>query len=317
MATYAYSISTDFPNQKVAADCLTQEIEDSSITSATLQSIDVAVSAPDNCDIIFDTTLSSEDETTLDGIVAAHQGEPLPVFPTIDLTASTWRLVGSCDPDVAMMQLKQDVEGAEFLWMENAIDGTKVVLFRQSSGSHPVFVMKNAAGTKLIRFAPNGESYVDCPGGFGIGTTSPDSNYAVDIVGEVNTDTGYRVGDTVLVNVNRDLVNARTASFGSEYANGSQAGPSYTIDWNNGQKQTITLTGNITSLTLSAPPGVGNFLLRIVQCPVGSRTITWPGSVKWPGGTAPVLTTAGNAEDIVTFYYNGTNYYGVASLNFA
>jgi len=30
-----------------------------------------------------------------------------------------------------------------------------------------------------------------------------------------------------------------------------------------------------------------------------------------------VLTTDANAEDIITFYYNGTDYYGVGSLNFA
>lgn len=317
MATYTYSISTDFPNQKVAVDTLTKEIEDSDISSATLEYIDAGVSAPDNCDIVFDVALSATDETTLDGIVAAHQGDPLPTFPTVSVTASTWRLEGSCDAGVSMMQLHQDNESGEFLQMENAVDGTKVVQFRQTSGGHPILNMRNASGTKLVKFAPNGESYVDTPDGFGIGTTTPDPTYAVDIVGEVNTDTGYRVGDTVLVNVNRDVLNARTASFGSEYSNGSQSGPSYTIDWNNGQKQTITLAGNITTLTLTAPAGVGNFLLRIVQDATGSRTITWPSSVKWPGGTAPTLSSGPNQEDIVTFYYNGTNYYGVASLNFA
>ena len=88
------------------------------------------------------------------------------------------------------------------------------------------------------------------------------------------------------------------------------------MNWNNGQKQRITLTGNVT-LTFTAPAGVGNFLLRVIQGPVGNRLVTWPASVRWPGGTAPTLSTAANAVDIVTFYYNGTNYYGVASLNFA
>jgi len=317
MATYTYSISTDFPNQKVAVDSLTKEIEDSDISSATLQYIDVAVSAPDNCDIVFDVALSPTDETTLDGLVAAHQGEPLPVFPTVNVDAATWRLEGSCDPGIAMMQLYQQNESGEFLQMENSIDQTKVIQFRQTSGGHPLLNLRNASGTKLVQFAPNGEAFVDTPQGFGIGTTTPDPSYAVDIVGEVNTDTGYRIGDTIILNVNRDLVNARTASFGSEYNNGSQSGPSYTINWNNGQKQTITLTGNITSLTLTAPAGVGNFLLRIVQDATGGRTITWPGSVKWAGGTAPTLSTGANAEDIITFYYNGTSYYGVGSLNFA
>jgi hypothetical protein len=315
--TYTYSISGDFPNQKVAADALEQEIEDSSITSATLEDIDVGVSAPDNCDIIFDVALSSGDETTLDGIVAAHQGDPLETFPDVNVEASTWRLVGSCDVGVAMMQLKQNNESGEFVAMENAVDGTAVVQFRQTSGGHPIFNLRNAAGTKLIRFAPNGDSYVDTPGGFGIGTTTPDPSYAVDVVGDVNTDSAYRVGGTTIITYGADVKNLVTARFDAEYSNGSQSGPSYTVDWSNGQKQTITLAGNITSLTLTAPSGVGNFLLRIVQDATGGRTITWPGTVKWAGGTAPTLTTDANAEDIITFYYNGTSYYGVGSLNFA
>ena len=42
-----------------------------------------------------------------------------------------------------------------------------------------------------------------------------------------------------------------TAAFSSEYDNG-KSGTSKTIDWNNGNKQRITLTGNCT-LTFTAP----------------------------------------------------------------
>jgi hypothetical protein len=37
----------------------------------------------------------------------------------------------------------------------------------------------------------------------------------------------------------------------------------------------------------------------------------------WPGGTAPTLSTGNNDIDIVTFYYDGTNYFGVFSLDFS
>ena len=112
------------------------------------------------------------------------------------------------------------------------------------------------------------------------------------------------------------LDGAATFTFGNEYDNGSQAGASYTLDWNNGQKQRITLTGNITTLTLTAPPGVGNFLIKIIQDGTGGRTITWPASVLWPGGTAPTLSAGGGARDIITFYYDGTDYHGQFGLNF-
>jgi len=50
----------------------------------------------------------------------------------------------------------------------------------------------------------------------------------------------------------------------------------------------------------------------------GGRTVTWPGSnILWPGGVAPSLSSAANTIDIVSFYFDGTNFYGVASLAFA
>jgi hypothetical protein len=71
---YSYNISTDFPNQKVNSDSLIIEIDASSI-SVVLEYI-LTDGASDSCDIWFESALSSAEETTLDGIVAAHQGNP-------------------------------------------------------------------------------------------------------------------------------------------------------------------------------------------------------------------------------------------------
>jgi hypothetical protein len=108
-----------------------------------------------------------------------------------------------------------------------------------------------------------------------------------------------------------------TLTYPAEFSNGN-SGTAATINWNAGQKQAITLTGNAT-FTFTAPNGVGNFIIRLVQDATGSRTVTWPtgtNGVKWVGSAAPTLTTAANAIDIVTFYWNGTNYYGSYGLNF-
>ena len=101
----------------------------------------------------------------------------------------------------------------------------------------------------------------------------------------------------------------------TEQDNGN-SGTADTIDWTTGNKQKSTLTDNCT-FTFTAPTGPCNILLRLVQDATGSRTVTWPATVKWPGGTAPTLTTTANAIDIVTFYYDGTNYNGVANLDFS
>jgi len=70
---YTYSTSSDTAGSAVSVARLTEEIENSGI-SDDLQFI---VVAGDLLDIFFDDALSSGDETTLDGLVAAHTGDPL------------------------------------------------------------------------------------------------------------------------------------------------------------------------------------------------------------------------------------------------
>jgi hypothetical protein len=70
---YAYVISTDFPNAKADPARLESEIQASTITVA-LKSI---VTEGDVCDVWFKAELSAEEQTTLDGLVAAHSGEPI------------------------------------------------------------------------------------------------------------------------------------------------------------------------------------------------------------------------------------------------
>ena len=109
--------------------------------------------------------------------------------------------------------------------------------------------------------------------------------------------------------------NADTVTFNQVVANGN-SGAAETVNWNTGSKQKTTLTANCT-FTFTAPPGVGNLVLFLTQDGTGSRTATWPGTVKWVGAAAPTLTTTAAATDIVSFIWDGTNYWGVASLNFA
>ena len=115
----------------------------------------------------------------------------------------------------------------------------------------------------------------------------------------------------------KDIQNIFLGGF-KEYDNGN-SGTAITVDWNNGAAQKLTLTGNAT-LTFTAPTGgAGNIWrirLRVIQDATGSRTVTWP-TIKWAGGSAPTLTTTASGIDIITFEYDGTNYYGVPSLNFA
>lgn len=86
------------------------------------------------------------------------------------------------------------------------------------------------------------------------------------------------------------------------------------VDWNNGNVQSVTLGGNRT-VTFANPISGGRYVLVFKQDATGSRTITWP-TIKWQGGAAPTLTTTGNKTDLITVIYDGTDYFGAASLNY-
>lgn len=136
--------------------------------------------------------------------------------------------------------------------------------------------------------------------------------------GDTNIDLELSPKGTGLVKmVAGDGFDANSHSFGdSTEVNNGDSDTADTIDWVSGNFQKSTMTNNCT-YTFTAPPVKGRFQLMLVQDATGSRTATWPVAVKWPGGTAPTLSTAANAIDIISFYYDGTNYYGVESLNFS
>ena len=109
-----------------------------------------------------------------------------------------------------------------------------------------------------------------------------------------------------------------TATFDAEYSNGS-SGSEKTVDWNNGNKQALTLTDNCT-FTFTAPTGGAcNLNLRCIQDSTGGRVAIWPGTVYSPGGkaTSLILSTAADAIDIACFFWNGSNYYATISKGFA
>ena len=87
------------------------------------------------------------------------------------------------------------------------------------------------------------------------------------------------------------------------------------INYESGQVVTATI-GGATTFTFTNPPATGKagtFTLLVTN---PTTNITWPGTVDWPGGTAPTLTTTG--LDIITFTTvdGGTIWHGmVASLD--
>ena len=74
---YTYSIATDTANAKVDSVKLTDEISASSIT-VNLNRIDTD---GDSLKVVFDTSISAGEETTLTSLIGAHDGIPYPATP--------------------------------------------------------------------------------------------------------------------------------------------------------------------------------------------------------------------------------------------
>jgi len=94
-------------------------------------------------------------------------------------------------------------------------------------------------------------------------------------------------------------------------------GTSIAWDLATGNLATVTLTGNAT---LANPTNVtpGTYIVRVTQDAVGAKTLAYGTNFKFPGGTAPVLSTVANAVDILTFInFGGTQLYLVAQKQFA
>jgi hypothetical protein len=102
-----------------------------------------------------------------------------------------------------------------------------------------------------------------------------------------------------------------SAAFGETYLAASVSG-SITVDLTDAVVQKLTMTGNITPTFAGAVSGRAcGLTLYLVQDGTGSRLVTWGGSVKWPFGSAPLLSTAANAIDIVVMesYDGGTSWF--------
>jgi hypothetical protein len=168
------------------------------------------------------------------------------------------------------------------------------------------------AGTAIASKVVTTDASIDTTGQRNLTITGELDAGSLDISGIADIAGAVDLHATLDMNTN-DIDNARSITFIAEVDNGDSS-TSDTIDWGAGQKQKTTMTGNCT-YTFTAPDGPCNLMLSCYQDGT-ARTITWPSTVKWPAATAPTFTGTNNIRDIVAFYYDGTHYFGQATLNF-
>lgn len=127
---------------------------------------------------------------------------------------------------------------------------------------------------------------------------------------------GFTVGSSTFVTIDTDGVFQVDVQAHAPEATLTDAA---SISWNLNGAQTakVTLAGN---RTLSNPTNMkagATYILRVIQDGTGTRTLSFDTAYLFPGGTAPTMSTGSGDVDILTFYCDGTNMYGVANLDFS
>jgi hypothetical protein len=125
------------------------------------------------------------------------------------------------------------------------------------------------------------------------------------------------ISESKVTNLTTDLAGRTTTTNGGgeTYFDAGNSGTAKTLDLANGNVQKLTLTSNCT-LTLTGPAtgAYRSMMLMVFQDGTGSRTITWPASVKWGTAGAPTLSTGASKMDkiLLDTVDGGTNWYASA-----
>jgi hypothetical protein len=140
--------------------------------------------------------------------------------------------------------------------------------------------------------------------------TSTDAGYKLDING-----TGRFSG--ALTGTSATFSTSVTAQQFASTVQTLTDGATITFNGNNGSNAVVTLGGNRTLAWSNTVAGT-YYTLRVIQDATGSRTLTLPSGSKVIGGGAGAITlsTAAASVDLITFYYDGTNYYVTYGTNY-
>ncbi len=135
-------------------------------------------------------------------------------------------------------------------------------------------------------------------GNVGINTGSPNSNVKLHVEGATYISGPIGLGQ-------QDLTVA--------------GGNALDIDWTIASRVKLFVTGSGTAtVDLDTPPDYPCNLMVIIHF-ADTADITWTsnsGSIKWHGGNAPTHTSTAGSYDVVSFYFDGTDYFAFSSLDF-
>jgi hypothetical protein len=108
-----------------------------------------------------------------------------------------------------------------------------------------------------------------------------------------------------------------TGPYGFALVTDTVSSSAVTVNWTTGPKHKINLpvTGSC-AITMTAPSANGSSLQLIIVQGSTAITITWAAPIKWAGGVA-YSSNAASTTDVLSFLWDGTNYYCTYSQGFA
>ena len=141
------------------------------------------------------------------------------------------------------------------------------------------------------------------------------TNFSTTLTGDLTISTGSATVGTRVAVVNTAQEYTATHNFNAT----SLTITSGTIPWDLSQNQVAKLTVT-TNSTMNNPTNAvdgATYLLVVTQGTGGSNTLSFGTAYKFPGGTAPSLSTGSSQVDVIAFISNGSVLYGVTSQNFS
>lgn len=258
-------------------------------------------------------------------------GNPTLTFPAPPVNGSD-TLISRASTDTLTNKTLTAPKFADAGFIADA-NGNEMIVFQTTSSAENALEITNGAtgGAVVIgAFSGGGEdANIDItitPKGTGeVNIAQDDLNYGGDTVTASGAKLNYvdittlgtsQASKAVTADANGDVTISEeltAKSYNETHATLTSAS-TVAINFELGNVFLVTAGHNIT-FTFSNPPAntlAYGFTLKVTQDGTGSRTLTWPSTVRWAGGSAPDLTGTASSVDVFTFFTHdaGSNYYG-------
>ena len=235
--------------------------------------------------------------------VTANNGTSI-TLATSALNNSTVDVVGLLSAAIYSLNINTVSQGFAFSWTNNHIFSANVT-FNNALTANSISV-GNSTVNSVINSTSLSANSISVSGNATINAIIANGSFGTANQFLLSNGTGIYWSDTVV----QPIISGMTVNDGyTEETVTANTSTTYTISLLNGTLQILTLTGNCTFTFPTATAGK-SFTLFLKQDATGSRTATWPASVKWPSSTAPTITATASKGDKYVFTADGTYWWG-------